>query len=206
MKIVERVKEHHINVIMKTGIYLKLFIHKLITPFLLVPFLFLLPTLLSFPPLLTLFSLSLLVTYVPKHLAKLFPWIFSLLLYKILFPLKLLILCVCHKVVDTRYFEKLELHLAIFPYKEVGIFLILEKGIRKIIQISTGTLNQSIFHNHKPTKVLKAHMIFQQCCVHRRDSACQKAFSYSCFLSPFRNNPYQLKKFMCCLCTKYVLL
>ena len=55
MKIVERVKEHHINVIMKTGIYLKIFIHKLITPFLLVPFLFLLPTLLSFPPLLTLF-------------------------------------------------------------------------------------------------------------------------------------------------------
>ena len=131
MKIVERIKEHHISVIMKTGIYLKIFIHKLITPFLLFPFLFLLPTLLSFPPLLTLFSLSLLVTYVPKNLAKLFLWIFSLFLYKILFPLKFFILCVCHKVVDTRYFEKLELHLTIFPYKEVGIFLILEKCIRK---------------------------------------------------------------------------
>ena len=130
MKIVERVKEHHINIIIKTGIYLKIFIHKLINPFLLFPFLFLLPTLLSFPSLLTLFSLSLLVKYVPKHFAKLFLWIFSLFLYKILFPLKFLILCVCHKVVDTRYFEKLELHLTIFPHKEVGI-LILEKCIRK---------------------------------------------------------------------------
>ena len=30
MKIVERVKEHHINVIMKTGIYLKIFIEHLL--------------------------------------------------------------------------------------------------------------------------------------------------------------------------------
>ena len=115
MKIVERVKEYHINVIMKTGIYLKIFIHKLITPFLLFPFLFLLPTLLSFPPLLTLFPLSLLVTYVPKHLAKLFPWIFSLFLYKILFPLKFLIPCVCHKVVDTRYFKKIRIAFNYIP-------------------------------------------------------------------------------------------
>ena len=44
-----------------------------------------------------------------------------------------------------------------------GILLILEKWIQKIvIWISTGILIHVIFHNYMPTKVLKAHMVFQQ--------------------------------------------
>ena len=113
MKIVERVKEHHINIIMKTGIYLKIFIHKLINPFLLFAFLFLLPTLFFLPSSPYSFSPIIISEICPPVFCWALPMNLQFIPIQILFPLKVLILCVCHKVVDTRYFEKLELHLTI---------------------------------------------------------------------------------------------
>ena len=116
---------------MKTGIYLKIFIHKFINPFLLFAFLFLLPTLFFLPSSPYSFSPIIISEICPPVFCWALPMNLQFIPIQILFPLKVLILCVCHKVVDTRYFEKLELHLTIFPYKEVDILLILEKCIRK---------------------------------------------------------------------------
>ena len=55
-----------------------------------------------------------------------------------------------------------------------GILLILEKWIQKIVTwISTGIVIHTIFHNYKPTKVLKVHMVFQQTHGHWKHSAWQ---------------------------------
>ena len=92
---------------------------------------------------------------------------------KFFLPLKFPVRCVSHKVVDTRYFERLKLHLTHSPNEAGSSPNFRKMDTKNVIWISTGIVIHDIFHNYKPTKLLKVHMVFQQTNGYWKHSACQ---------------------------------